>query len=246
VEVDPEPIGGLIAWLGVMEELAAGMHNRRTIDKSARTWEWRPWTSGLPDLSWSWPRNLSRRLKWRNRRARIAWQLDQVLDEEGPLMIRVALFLLVTLITISCAPRDDSVEARNGELVRVVFSEIWSKGNVDLIPNLFSENFVGHFPGGATVHGREGLAAEVMAHRTAFPDWAEQVEDLIMDHDRVAVRFASRGTNTGNFLGNPPTGKRVEISEVAIFRLENGKLAEQWVYPDMLSLQRQLKPEQRP
>ena len=160
-------------------------------------------------------------------------------------MRRIALLLLVTLITISCAPPDDSVEAENGGLVRVVFSDIWSSGNVELIPNLFSENFVGHFPGGDTVHGREGLAAEVMAHRKAFPDWTEEVEDEIIDHDRVAVRFRSRGTNTGDFLGNPPTGSRVEISEVAIFRLEDGKIAEQWVYPDMLSLQRQLNVRHR-
>lgn len=179
-------------------------------------------------------------------RAGTAGQLDLVLDEKGAVMKRVAVLLLVTLITNGCAPRDDSVEARNAVLVRAVFAEIWSKGNVELIPNLFSENFVGHFPGGDTVHGREGLAAQVMAHRKAFPDWAEEVEDQIVDHNRVAVRFTSRGTNTGDFLGNPPTGNRVEISEVAIFRLENGKLAEQWVYPDMLSLQRQLKPEQRP
>jgi predicted ester cyclase len=90
------------------------------------------------------------------------------------------------------------------------------------------------------VHGREGLATEVTAHRTAFPDWAEEVEDEIVDRDRIAARFTSRGTNTGDFLGNPPTGARVEISEVAIFRLEDGKIAEQWVYPDILSLQRQL------
>jgi len=160
-------------------------------------------------------------------------------------MKRFALLLLVALATIGCASSDDSVEAGNGGLIREVFSDVWSKGNVERIPDLFSENFVGHFPGGDTVHGREGLAAEVIAHRKAFPDWTEEVEDEIIDDDRVAVRFTSRGTNTGDFLGNPPTGSRVEISEVAIFRLEDGKIAEQWVYPDMLSLERQLKPKQQ-
>lgn len=160
-------------------------------------------------------------------------------------MKRITLLLSVALITISCAPPDDSGEAEIGAVVRAVFSEIWSKGNMDLIPDLFSENFVGHFPGGATVHGREGLADEVIAHREAFPDWTEEVEDEINDHDQVAVRFTSRGTNTGDFLGSPPTGSRVEISEVAIFRLVDGKIAEQWVYPDMLSLQRQLDVQQR-
>ena len=144
------------------------------------------------------------------------------------------------LIMMSCAPSDDAVEVRNREVVRTVFSEIWSKGNVDLIPELFSENYVGHFPG-ETVHGREGLAAQVTAHRSSFPDWTEEVEDEIVDGDRVAIRFKSRGTNLGDFLGNPPSGNSVEISEVAIFRFMNGKISEQWVYPDILSLQRQLE-----
>jgi steroid delta-isomerase-like uncharacterized protein len=145
----------------------------------------------------------------------------------------------------SSVPLDDSVEIGNGEVVRAVFSEIWSQGNVEFIPDLFSEDFVGHFPGGNIVHGREGLAAEVIAHREAFPDWTEVVDDEIIDRDRVAVRFTSRGTNTGGFLGNPPTGNRVEISEVAIFRLMDGKIAEQWVYPDILSIQRQLNVKYR-
>jgi len=63
---------------------------------------------------------------------------------------------------------------------------------------------------------------------------------MIADRDRVVVRFTSRGTNLGEFLGNPPTGNHVELSEVAIFRLSNGKIVEQWVYPDILSLQSQL------
>ncbi len=155
-------------------------------------------------------------------------------------MNRIAFLLAaVAVIMASCTSSDDPVEVGNIEVVHVVFSDIWSKGSVELIDGLFAENFVGHFPEG-TVHGREGLLAQVTAHRQAFPDWTEEVEDTIVDRDLVAVRFTSRGTNLGDSLGNPPTGNRVEISEVAIFRLSDGKIAEQWVYPDILSLQRQL------
>ena len=145
----------------------------------------------------------------------------------------------LAMILIGCGPSHDSVEVRNVRLIHTVFSEIWSKGNVDLIEDLFAENFVGHFPG-ETLNGRQALVNQVTAHRSSFPDWTEKVEDTIADSDRVVVRFRSRGTNLGEFLGNPPTGNRVEISEVAIFRLSDGKIIEQWVYPDILSLQRQL------
>jgi steroid delta-isomerase-like uncharacterized protein len=158
-------------------------------------------------------------------------------------MNRITLHLLAAVIlsmsVIGCAPSDDPVKARNIEVVHVVFSEIFSKGNVELINDVFADDFVGHFPG-ETVHGPEGVLAHVIAHRTAFPDWTEEVEDTIADRDRVVVRFTSRGTNLGEFLGNPPTGNPVEVSEVAIYKLSDGKIVEQWVYPDMLSMQRQL------
>jgi len=154
---------------------------------------------------------------------------------------RIALLFPVALAMIlsGCGRSDNSVKVRNVKRIHTVFSEIWSKGNVDLVDELFAENFVGHFPG-ETLHGRRALVDQVNAHRSAFPDWTEEVEDTIADGDRVVVRFRSHGTNLGQFLGNPPTRNRVEISEVAIFRLSEGKVVEQWVYPDMLSLQRQL------
>jgi len=156
-------------------------------------------------------------------------------------MSRIVLILpaVVTMMLIGCSASDDPVKVRNVEVVHLVFAEIWSEGNVDLISDVFAEDFVGHFPG-ETVHGREGILAEVFAHRTAFPDWTEEVEDTIADRDRVVVRFTSRGTNLGEFLGNQPTKNHVEISEVAIFKLSEGRIVEQWVYPDLLSLQRQL------
>jgi steroid delta-isomerase-like uncharacterized protein len=159
-------------------------------------------------------------------------------------LIRIVFLVLagMTMTLAGCASFPATIKSKNIDVINIVFSEVWSKGNVDLISNLYAENFVGHFPEG-TVHGREGVRAGVIAHRTSFPDWTEEVEDTIADRDRVVVRFTSRGTNLGDFLNNPPTGNRVEISEVAIFKLRDGKVVEQWVYPDILSLQRQLSEE---
>jgi steroid delta-isomerase-like uncharacterized protein len=150
----------------------------------------------------------------------------------------------LVMVQIGCISSDDQIKARNLEVLHLVHSEIWSKGNVDLIDDVYADNFVGHFPAG-TAHGREGVLARVIAHRTAFPDWTEDVEDTIADRDRVVMRFTDRGTNLGEFLGNPPTGNRVETSHVSIFRLAGGKIVEQWVYPDMRSMQRQLGQEER-
>jgi steroid delta-isomerase-like uncharacterized protein len=161
-------------------------------------------------------------------------------------MQRIGIFLLIPLFSIpsGCGPAAEHSDAENTEVVRLVFNEVFSKGDVGLIDELYASEFVGHFPA-ETVHGREGIRRHVLAHRTAFPDWRERIEDLITEGDRVAARFTSSGTNLGEFLGHSPTGNRVEISEVAIFKLKDGKIVEQWVYPDILRMQRQLKGERQ-
>ena len=141
--------------------------------------------------------------------------------------------------TCGCAGSSGAKRTRNIKVVELAHSEIWSKGNVDLIDTVYSEDFIGHFPDGA-VRGHAGIRAEVEAHRTAFPDWTEVVDDVIADGDRVVTRFTSRGTNLGEFMGNSATGRRVEISEVCVQRIADGKIVEMWVYPDFRSLQRQL------
>ena len=150
-------------------------------------------------------------------------------------------FLLVAMAVAACGCSGslDTNESRNIEVVELQSSEIWSKGNVDLIETVYAENFIGHFPAG-TVRGHAGIRSRVEAHRTAFPDWTEIVEDIIADGDRVVSRFTSSGTNLGDFLGNPATGNHVEISEVSVQHLVDGKIVELWVYPDMRSMQRQL------
>jgi len=142
-----------------------------------------------------------------------------------------------------CAAPGDRVERANIKLIHKQHSELWSKGDLNVIHESYANDFVGHFPG-ETVHGPAGIRRSVEAHRSSFPDWTETVEDTIADGDRVVTKFRSRGTNLGEFSGKPATGRKVEITEVCIFRIVAGKIVEQWVYPDLVSLQRQLRGEQ--
>ncbi len=63
---------------------------------------------------------------------------------------------------------------------------------------------------------------------------------MVAEGDLVAVYFSSAGTNVGSFLGNPPTGQQINITEMTIFRIADDKIAEQWLIPDLVSLNRQL------
>ena len=147
--------------------------------------------------------------------------------------------IYITLLLLAGTAYANDDRERNLRVVEIQHTEIWSKGRIELIPDIYTSDFEGHFPGGL-VHGYEGIREMIINHRQAFPDWTEKVIDIITERDRVVTRFISRGTNLGSFLGEKPTGKSIEISEVSIYRMKDGKIAEQWVYPDMRSMQKQL------
>jgi len=75
---------------------------------------------------------------------------------------------------------------------------------------------------------------------TALPDLRSSEDDLIATGDRVVVRRTFHGTHQGELLGAAPTGKPVTFSGIFIDRLEGGKIAEQWVVFDALSLLQQV------
>ncbi|MBA2713970.1 MAG: ester cyclase [Rubrobacteraceae bacterium] len=76
--------------------------------------------------------------------------------------------------------------------------------------------------------------------RSAFPDWHEEVVQLVAEGDTVAGRFRCSGTHRGEFLGETPTGKRMEVEEVFFLRAEGGRFVDFWALEDSLGRMRQL------
>ena len=66
------------------------------------------------------------------------------------------------------------------------------------------------------------------------------IHDVVAEGDRVAVRLTSKATQTGMFMGMPPSGKTYEIEEIHLFRIVDGKVAEHWHQGDFLGMMRQL------
>jgi steroid delta-isomerase-like uncharacterized protein len=74
----------------------------------------------------------------------------------------------------------------------------------------------------------------------AFPDLHVTIEDLIAEGDKVVARNTVTGTQQGEYMGCPPTGKPVTYNEIFILRFANGRIAETWGVVDVLSQMRQL------
>lgn len=128
---------------------------------------------------------------------------------------------------------------KNRLLIMKLHEQIWNEGNLDILEEVYSPEFTAHYPM-ENWRGIDGVKMAVINIRMAFPDWHEEIEDIIIAEDKVVTRFRSSGTNLGEFLGILPTGKRVTIEEMAIFRINKGKVIEQWGAIDLYGLYHQL------
>ena len=130
----------------------------------------------------------------------------------------------------------------NKALVRRYFEEIWDKGNLDLIDELFTTNFVRHGPTGTEgeVRGQEGFESLVTMYRSALPDLRIPIEDQIVEGDTVVTRWTARGTHQGELMGNAPTGNPATVTGILIDRISGGKIEEEWVDYDTLHLMQQI------
>jgi len=129
---------------------------------------------------------------------------------------------------------------QNKEIMRRFYEEFWCKSNVDAVDELVDPDFVDHQWPADWPQGLEGLKMLIRNLRKAFPDMHETVEDIIAEGDKVVGRFTLHGTHNGEFLGIPPTGKRVKMDGIDILRIKNGKIVEFWYKEDTLGLFGQL------
>jgi len=115
------------------------------------------------------------------------------------------------------------------------FTEGWA-GNVALADDLFSENVRTN----AVLVGVAGPKRRIQERLAAFPDLATTIEDMFSAYDKVVTRLVWRGTHTGSYGGVEATGKRVEVRDFAVWRFEDGKVAEISTIQDQFGLLKQI------
>ncbi|HEY7494820.1 MAG TPA: ester cyclase [Candidatus Tectomicrobia bacterium] len=129
----------------------------------------------------------------------------------------------------------------NKAIVRRLFDEVWNTGNLDKIEELYSPDFVADYRPYAPLRtGLEGIKDMVRRAWTTFPDYHEQLEELVAEGDTVVARFLITGTQQGYWGPIPPTGKQVRFEEIVMLRIVNGKVVGQRGVVDALHALRQL------
>ena len=128
----------------------------------------------------------------------------------------------------------------NKQLVLRWREEIWNKRNVTIIDELHAPDYVGHYSGiPGPIRGREALKHLFAAYLAGF-EIQVTPEFLIAEGDKVVVHDTSRVKHTGTFQGIAPTGKEVTVTSTDIYRIADGRIAEQWFESDSTGMMRQL------
>ena len=113
--------------------------------------------------------------------------------------------------------------------------EAYNKRNLDF-DEFIAPDYVDH----TNQVDRDGLKQLFDMGLKAYPDWHETIEDIIAEGDKVWVRLSYTGTHEGEFMGLPPTGKKVTSTAVDIYRIVDGKLAEYWNVTDTVNIFKQI------
>ena len=118
------------------------------------------------------------------------------------------------------------------------YIETWNRGDLDAVVGFWARNLVHHTRMGA--HNYDETRRIVGAIMHSFPDMCFEIKDIIAEKDKVVTRLLWSGTHTGEYMGAPPTGRRISCALIGIARLEDGRIAEHWGVTDELHMMQQM------
>jgi steroid delta-isomerase-like uncharacterized protein len=129
----------------------------------------------------------------------------------------------------------------NKALSRRLLDEAFNAGNIDVVDELVTTDFVNHdaaMP--EAMIGPDAAKASIKGYRSAFPDLRLTIEEQIADDEAVATRWSAKGTHQGDLMGMTPTGKQATVTGITIDKIVDGRIAESWTNWDTLGMLQQL------
>ena len=133
-----------------------------------------------------------------------------------------------------------SLAENNKAVVRRLIGEVYNEDDLDAVDELVAPDVSNHPAVAEHQHGIDSFKHVMNWVRTFSSDVHYDIDDILAEGDKVAVRMTQSGTHTGSVRGIPPTGKRFSVDYVHWFRLADGKVAELWAVRDDLSRLEQL------
>jgi steroid delta-isomerase-like uncharacterized protein len=128
----------------------------------------------------------------------------------------------------------------NKAIMRRFIEAVFNEKRVDRAEEFVAPDYLDHSALPEQAPGLEGAKQRWAMFTAAIPDMRTTIDDLVAEGDRVVVRYTVEGTQQGEMIGIPPTGKHFRMTGINITRMAEGKLAEHWEQADMLGMMQQL------
>ena len=130
-------------------------------------------------------------------------------------------------------------------IVKRFVEELWNARRLEVADEIFSEDCVTHQLRSGVLdepvpRGPEAMKEHVSGWLMSFPDLRFNIEQMIAERDRVVSQLVMEGTHQGTWMGISATGKKLRIRMITIQRIENSKIAEDWVLVESLGFFQQL------
>ena len=130
------------------------------------------------------------------------------------------------------------MSGENKAIARKFFG-MFERGDSSMADEIVATDYYNHDAPDPNI-GLEGVKAAVTTFKKAFPDAQVNIAYQLAEGDKVVSRYTWSGTHQGEFYGVPATGKQVNWTVTATFRIVDGEIRETWLNMDQLGLMQQL------
>ncbi len=131
-------------------------------------------------------------------------------------------------------------ETRVGDRIAVArefVEKVFNGRDAERARDFFTSDVVWHGGALGTVTGVDTIVPILGGFIGALSEINAQEQDVLASGDLVAIRLVVSATHTGNMLGVPATGRRVQWDAVDIYRVtEDGRISEQWAFEDLAAI----------
>jgi len=125
------------------------------------------------------------------------------------------------------------------ELVRIWFEQVWNQSNRGFIADMLTPETVFHDAGSTSI-GIEAFETYYDRLRASLSEIHVDVEDILVEEDKVCVRWTSSAIHTGDGLGISPTNAAIHVTGMSLIRIADGKFVEAWQNWDQAGLMAQI------
>ena len=115
-------------------------------------------------------------------------------------------------------------------MVRLYVDGFINRRNFAIVETILTDDFQYHGPNSPARAGREPHVRGSAAFLVAFPDWRAEVRTVISDGDMLSDRVHISATHTASINNVAPTGETIDDDCVHLWRLEDGRFAEGWLF----------------